>query len=88
MAHTNNWDETVPTNTTNATDIDDHIRKVRLDIRERFGIDHKIASSDDADVAFGVHTKITFEAAITEPSLAVDESCIYVDDGDLAPELR
>ena len=88
MVHSNNWDETVPTNTTNATDIDDHIRKVRLDIRERFGIDHKIAASDDADVAYGVHTKVTLEAAIAEPTLAVDEACIYRDSGDVAGELR
>jgi len=88
MAHSNNWDETVPTNTTNATDIDDHIRKVRLDIRERFGIDHKIASSDDADVAYGIHTKVTLEDAISEPSLDTDESCIYIDDSDVDGEWR
>lgn len=88
MAHTNSWDETQPTNNTNATDIDDHIRKVRLDVRERMAVDHKIASSDAGESQYGVHTKVTFEDPIAEPTLAAGESCLYPDSGDDAPELR
>lgn len=88
MAHTNSWDETVPTNTTNATDIDDHIRKVRLDIRERFAIDHKAAASDAGESQYGVHKKVTFEDPIAEPTLAAGESCLYPETGDDPSELR
>jgi microcystin-dependent protein len=88
MAHTNNWDETTPTNATLATDIDDHIRKVRQDVRERLAVDHKMSSSDDADVQYGVHKKVTFEDPIAEPTLASGESCIYPDTNDDPSELR
>jgi microcystin-dependent protein len=88
VAHTNSWDETTPTNTTNATDIDDHIRKVRLDLRERLAIDHKFESSDAGGVQFGVHKKVTFEDPIAEPTLAAGESCLYPETGDKVCELR
>jgi len=67
-AHTNNWDETSPSNATLATSIDDEIVKVRQDIRERFAVDHKAAVSDDALAKWGVHKQITFEQRISTPS--------------------
>lgn len=88
MAHTNAWDETSPTDATLATSIDDEIRKVRKDIRERMAVDHNLAASDDGSGDEGLHKKVTFEDKIAAPSLSANQSVLYVKTADLDGELR
>lgn len=89
MAHTNSWDETNPTNSTNAVDIDDHIRKVRLDVRERMGVDHYLASSDTAEDERGIHKKVTIKEAIAAPTPSQNsQSVLYRNSSDYTRELR
>lgn len=77
MAHTNSWDETNPTNSTLATSIDDEIRKLRKDARERLAVDHNLTSSDAGAATVGQHKQITFADDIADPTTAGDVSCIY-----------
>lgn len=89
MAHTNSWDETIPTNSTNAVDIDDHIRKVRLDVRERMAVDHDISSSDSGEAEIGIHKKVTLKAEISAPTPSQNgQSIIYRNSSDNDRELR
>jgi microcystin-dependent protein len=88
MAHTDSYTEADVTDNTDVIDIDDKIIDTRRMFRERLAIDHKFASSDDADVKYGVHKKVTFEADIASPSPATGQSCLYPKTGDYDSELR
>ncbi|MBW1996421.1 MAG: hypothetical protein JRJ29_00510 [Deltaproteobacteria bacterium] len=76
MAFTNNWDETSPTDNTNAVDIDNEIRKLRTDVRERLAQDHNFASSDTTtNDDIGRHKQITFYDDLASlPSVSGDRT--------------
>jgi microcystin-dependent protein len=89
MAHSENYTEASPTDSTLATSIDDEIVKSRRILRERFAVDHKIASSDDGTDKWGVHTKVTFEARITQPTEPTGAiATLYLKTGDYDSEIR
>lgn len=77
MAHTNSWDETNPTDNTLATSIDDEIRKLRIDMRERMAVDHNLTASDAGAATVGYHKKVTFEDDIADPTVSGDVSVVY-----------
>ena len=41
MAFVENWDETTPSNSTEAVSIDDEIRKIKTALRERLAVEHE-----------------------------------------------
>jgi hypothetical protein len=62
------WDETVPKGNRNVSTVDDYIRKLKVSVREIFGVDHKMdAPGDTAD--FGKHIKVSL-------LLADDDYCL------------
>jgi autotransporter-associated beta strand protein len=78
MAHSNSWDETNPTNATAATSIDDEIRKLRLDTRERLAVDHNLTASDAGAATVGYHKQITFEDDLaSDPGKSGDVTSLY-----------
>jgi hypothetical protein len=89
MAHSNSWDETNPTNSTNATSIDDEIRKLRIDARERLAIDHNLTASDAGAATVGFHKQVTFENDLAaDPGQAGDVTSFYpkkLATGDIVP---
>ena len=78
-AFTRTWDETTPTNSTVANQIDDYIRNLRIDLRERMAVDHD-NSSDDTDT-LGYHDKVTLKVR-SEPTKADDTVILYGKDHD------
>lgn len=52
------WDETVPKGTENVSTVDDYIRKLKVSVREIFGVDHKMDATGDA-ADFGKHIKVS-----------------------------
>ena len=55
MAFVENWDETTPSNNTNAISIDDEIRKVKTALRERLAVDHNFKLDELTDLTIGKH---------------------------------
>lgn len=88
MPHTNDWDETAPTNATVAVNIDDEIRKLRLDARERLALDHDFASADVAADTRGLHTKVTLKEPIAAPTVTGEQTAIYRKTGDPSSQFR
>lgn len=89
MAHSENYTEASPTDTTLSTSIDDEIVKSRRMQRERFAVDHKAASTDDGSDVYGVHKKITFEARIAQPTEPANSiATFYLKTGDYDAEIR
>lgn len=98
MAFTNDWDETTPTDSTQANQIDDFNRKSRLDVRERLAVDHVFTSSDTGqsvgEATLGNHKQVTLvEAAdigtgatgkpILGAQTVVAPELVYTDEGDV-----
>jgi len=73
------WDETAPTDASNAVDIDDYNRDLRIGTRLRMANEHEWASSDSTTSASGMHKFITFQQQTTKAALAGTQiSAIYV----------
>ena len=64
------WDETLPTDSTTAVSIDDHIRDVRKGIRSRLALEHEFPTSQSATSEAGVHKFITLQNQAAKPTLA------------------
>jgi len=61
------WDETSPSNSTNLSDGDDHIRDVRKGVRIRMEKEHNTFGSSSAG---GEHTFITLQNQASKPTLS------------------
>lgn len=80
---TNDWDENSPDNSTNAVQIDDEIRKLRTDVRERLAIDHDFDDSDTGSsdlTTIGQHEQVTFKAPRATPDLGANQGMSYTKD--------
>ena len=55
MAFVENWDETTPSNSTEAVSIDDEIRKVKTALRERLAVEHNFKVDELIDITIGEH---------------------------------
>lgn len=74
MAHTNAWDETKPAGTDQAATIDEQMRAMKLDVRERMSLDHIWNSSTTHD---GKHVAVTLRpVANTTPIVTEAENTI------------
>ena len=66
----NSWDETVPTNATLATLIDEYDRDLRKGVRSRMAFEHEWPSSQSATNEAGKHKFITLQNQSTAPTLS------------------
>jgi len=73
-AFTNNWDETVPTDTESIALGAGRIRDFKQDIRERFDVEHHITSSGVPASTDGEHKNITILPTSGDPSIALEDS--------------
>jgi hypothetical protein len=64
------WDETLPSDSTTAVSIDDHIKDVRKGIRYRMALEHEFPSSQSVASEAGVHKFITLQNQAAKPTLA------------------
>lgn len=55
MAFVENWDETTPSNITQAVSIDDEIRKIKTALRERLAVEHNFKVDELIDITIGEH---------------------------------
>ena len=55
MAFVENWDETTPSNITQAVSIDDEIRKIKTALRERLAVEHNFKVDELTDINIGKH---------------------------------
>ncbi|MCK5018794.1 MAG: hypothetical protein KAS32_17155 [Candidatus Peribacteraceae bacterium] len=92
MAFTNDWDETTPSDTTQANQIDDFTVKVRKDNRERLAVDHNFSSSDTGqsvgEATIGMHKQVTLYAPISTPTGIADHGFVYTKDVNSKAELH
>jgi hypothetical protein len=73
------WDETLPTNATLATKIDDHNRDIRKGVRSRMALEHEWPSSQSATSEAGQHKFITLQNQGTQPALSgTQHSALYI----------
>lgn len=86
MAHTNSWSDTIPLGSTQAKEIDNHIRQARLDIRERMN-DFVVDWTADPVVPKGIYGgAVTGKERYFHPTefkgdeIMDDESGLYVED--------
>lgn len=61
------WDETTPTDGTNAVNIDDYNRDVRVGTRKRMAIEHEWPSTQTGTSQAGAHRFITLQAQTSSP---------------------
>jgi hypothetical protein len=89
MAHTNTWDasyEALPTNDNYVYEVDNYIRELILNIRERVAKDHYFdIAGTDAD--HGEHSKITFQAQSAKPTAVANKGFLYTKDVSAKVEL-
>jgi hypothetical protein len=82
MAHTNTWDasyESLPTDDNYVYEVDNYIRELILNVRERFAKDHYIdIAGTDAD--HGEHQKITFHSQTAKPTAVANKGFLYTKD--------
>jgi hypothetical protein len=72
------WDETTPSNSTNLSDGDDHIRDVRKGVRVRMEYEHATFAASSAG---GKHKFITLQAQGSKPTVdATQVAALYVKD--------
>ena len=64
------WDETLPSDLTLATLIDDHIRDLRVGVRSRMELEHNWSSTQASTAAGGQHTFITMKEQASKPTIA------------------
>lgn len=62
------WDETLPTDNTQAVQIDDHILDVRKGIRSRFALEHESPASQTGTSEAGRHKYITLQEQTGQPT--------------------
>lgn len=73
------WDETVPTDSSNAVDIDDYNRDVRKGVRLRMANEHEWVSSDSTTSASGMHKFMTMQEQGAKPTLSgTQEGALYI----------
>ena len=84
MSHTNTWDETTPTDNSKLGVIDDNIRSLKLDFKERFTLDHYMDGELDTDVAGadGHHRKVTLPEQSSDPTAVTDAIILFSKDVD------
>lgn len=87
MAHTNQWDETEPTSSTEVTGVATHLRKLATDVRERMGVDHDVASSDSGESTYWQHKKVKFKIN-TAGATSDFECCLFPRSGDYSGDLQ
>lgn len=95
MDFTNTWDEASPPGTEFARNIDDHMRKSKVDVRERGGVEHITYANEGTNLDVWEHkpgqckvayvgTKATFPLAGKKGALAIatdENNSVYFDDG-------
>lgn len=64
------WDETVPSNSTVANQIDDYNRDLRVGVRSRMALEHVWPSSQTGTDEGGHHTFVTFQPQGAAPTMA------------------
>lgn len=64
------WDETLPSDATTATQIDDYNRDLRKGTRSRMALEHEWPASQSATSEAGRHKYITFQSQSTKPALS------------------
>lgn len=70
------WDETTPSNATNVSDGDDHIRDLRLGTRIRLAKEHVTPAASSVG---GEHTFITLQQQATKPTLSGSQTgAVYI----------
>lgn len=73
------WDETTPTDGTQAVQIDDYERDLRIGIRRRLANEHEWPSSQSAITEAGMHKYLTLQSQTTKPSLSGTQiAALYV----------
>lgn len=73
------WDESLPTDATLATLIDDHILDVRKGIRARMAWEHEWPASQASTAVAGQHKFLTLQNQATQPALAGTQvSALYI----------
>lgn len=95
MDFTNTWDEASPPGTEFARNIDDHMRKSKVDVRERGGVEHITYANEGTNLDVWEHkpgqckvayvgTKLSFPSAGKKGALAIatdENNRVYHDDG-------
>lgn len=87
MAHSRAWDdsyEALPTDDSYGYEIDNYIRQVIQDVRERMEIDHVWKIGTDTD---GIHNKLTMPVQTTDPTAVESTGFVYTKDVDDKAEL-
>lgn len=79
------WDETIPTNSDLANEIDDYMRDIKKAVRARMSLEHFWPSSQAATNEGGWHTYITMSVQTSAPGLVVGthtaEGALYIASG-------
>lgn len=65
------WDETNPTNSTPANELDDIARDIKIGIRSRMGQEHIFPTSQTGTANAGPHSYITFQNQTGAPTLPI-----------------
>lgn len=77
------WNESSPTNSDLANEIDDYMRDIKIGVRSRMENEHVWSSSQTATGSDGQHKFITLKAQTSTPSLVYGTStqaaCIFAD---------
>lgn len=77
------WDETTPTNSDLANEIDDIARDIKQGVRARMAQEHVFPSSQAATSAAGFHKFVTFQAQSAAPALvygtATQVGAVFID---------
>jgi len=82
-AFTRDWDETTPTKSSEARNIDEYIRYLRIDVRERLAVDHYFVSDDTNVDSEGYHTTIHLIDQDTDPETSIYGGILYGKNGHL-----
>ncbi len=90
MAFTRVWNaayEALPTDANYGYEIDNYLRQVMVDVRERIAIDHYfVPAGTDAD--HGQHQKITFHSQVAKPANVANKGFLYIKDVSAKAELH
>lgn len=69
MSHTNSWNESSPAGSAAASTVDDVIRQLKLDLRERLELQHYFNQALTGDTQDGIHKEVSVNPASTNLEL-------------------
>ena len=73
MAHSNYWEETVPAGSDLASTLDEVIRQLKTDLRERLILGHHWVATTGSDPLDGLHREIVIVPSLDGPALITDQ---------------